>query len=86
MTDYLHATNLLAPFSGIDMGLLTILTDYRIGEPVPVARLLTAISLEELKAQGYVGLYLSREEFEHNADLRRRTGWTEKVLGEKIYP
>lgn len=81
---YRHATNLRAPFEPIDLNLLIALTDYRIGPPVPALHG-TAYPLARLKAEGFVGLYLSEIELATNKEVIKRTGWTSRVLGPEVY-
>lgn len=75
-----HATNLRTPFDVNDQIMFLICNDYRLGPPVAGTHS-TALTLEQLVAQGYVGFYLTIEELMSNDALRRRTGWTENVLG-----
>jgi len=76
-----HATNLRVPLDRSDLGLLAVLPDYRLGAPMPATHE-GALTLDDLRARGFVGLYVTAEAL---ADplVRRMTGWleAEKMLG-----
>lgn len=79
---YRHVSNLRVPFDRTDLVLIAVLPDYRLGEPVAAdpAKVETAMTLEQLKASGIVGLYLSAATIKDPL-VQRITGWSEKALG-----
>jgi len=81
LVKYRHCTNLRVPFDRSDLSLLAVLTDYRFGDPVP-AKSEAALSIEQLRARGIVGLYTTMEVLSDPL-VKRATGWLEpeKVLG-----
>lgn len=83
---YRHVTNLRVPLEFVDMEMLTLLGDYRFGEPVP-AEGDGALSLDELNAAGVIGLYTTTEALDSPL-VKKRTGWLEpeKVLGKEWTP
>jgi hypothetical protein len=83
--EFRHATNLRIPFEPVDLELLAVLPDYRIGAPV-AATCETALSDAELRELGIVGLYTTAEALS-SPFVAKRTGWErpEKVLG-RVWP
>ena len=75
---YRHATNLRTPFDRVDLEFLSLLSDYRIGDPVPARAREggdgTPLTLQELNAQGIVGLYTTDEALSV-PEIKRKTGW-----------
>lgn len=81
---YRHVTNLRTPLDPIDQVMLLVADDYRLGPPVP-GDLPTSFSLEELVKRGYVGMYMTAENFITNLALQRRTGWPPSFpLGQEL--
>lgn len=88
MTTYRHATNLRTPFDPVDLNLLSLLEDYRIGLPQEAKGKDTKpVPQAELRKRGIVGLYTTRAALMHDG-VMKLTGWTEpdKELGEVWRP
>lgn len=83
---YRHVTNLRVPFEFVDLGLLALLSDYKIGAPQP-ARHGTATPAPKLQQAGVVGLYATIEEMSRECVVRR-TGWKRpsRIMGQAWRP
>lgn len=84
---YRHCTNLRVPLEAVDIALLEVMPDYRLGDPVPVTpgpkADYTPLTFEQLQERGFVGLYTTKEAL-RDERVMKKTGWgerPEKVLG-----
>ena len=81
MSEYRHATNLRIPLDRTDINLLAIMQDYRLGRPIALdsEKVPTALTAEQMKANGVVGLYIKPEIFQ-DALFRATTGWRNPAM------
>lgn len=73
MSEFHHATNIRVPFDRHDLGLLSVLLDYRLGVPIPPP-IETAYTMEQLKSQGFIGLYIAEDAYD-DPFFVKFTGW-----------
>jgi hypothetical protein len=75
---YRHCTNLRTPVDPVDQSFLDALSDFKLGDPIPVKpnelSSGTPLTLEELREKGIVGLYTTDAALE-KPEVRRKIGW-----------
>lgn len=89
MTLYRHVTNLRIPFDPVDMEFLSVLPDYRIGEPIappPRKEQDEPYTEADLMLGGAVGVYTTKAALQHPLAKKKTGGWSEKTLGRPWRP
>lgn len=88
---YRHCTNLHTPYDKVDQGFLDALEDYKVGEPIPAKPVegasWTPRTVEQMKADGVVGIYTTLERL-NDPKVKARTGWQNpgRLLGPEWKP
>jgi hypothetical protein len=86
---YRHVTNLRIPLDAVDMEFLSVLPDYRIGEPIappPRKEQDEPYTEADLMIGGAVGIYTTKAALQHELARKKTGGWSEKTLGKPWRP